>query len=543
MNDLLVQLDDLPDEILMYIFKKLYNDEVLYSLMDVNQRLNRILHDRIFTRHLRLLKYCRIDNSTIPLPDSILHRFCSKILPKIGHQIETLYLERTSIERALHATNYINLKKLGLCDIQYKDAMSLFTEKNPLTHIFKNQIRSLFTSFNKENISSPLGGLSPIIFTKILTIFTNLQCLKFNPSASYLDASVLHMADETAICSTLLELHITVANMEDCLYILDGRFDQLRILYVTFYGSFPGFFNIEHKEKLLPNLRIFSLYCKRQIDDFDESIVALLRRMLNLEELDLNIQVQCYEKFIDGDTLKKDIIIYMPQLYKLTFNICSIINHRDQTIFPLNEDIQKTFKYFSNNQIITCIDHFQEEGCSQCHIYSYPYKWKVYNYITNNFPGGLFTSVTQVSLYDERPFEHEFFLRIQKSFPYLKELTINNRKAQNNKQLIKLNNDYQILSIIEYPYLTRLNIIKTHDDYVEFFLFDTKISLPNNLHLCVDYQSLKRVTYDFTRYITRNHSSKLAALYLSTLDQIDEHIKNYFPHAYFRCFADFVLSN
>ncbi|CAF5002804.1 unnamed protein product [Rotaria sp. Silwood1] len=404
MNDLLVQLDDLPDEILMYIFKKLYNDEVLYSLMDVNQRLNRILHDRIFTRHLRLLKYCRIDNSTIPLPDSILHRFCSKILPKIGHQIETLYLERTSIERVLHATNYINLKKLGLCDIQYKDAMSLFT------------------------------------------------------------------------------------------------------------------------------------------DDFDESIVALLRRMLNLEELDLNIQVQCYEKFIDGDTLKKDIIIYMPQLYKLTFNICSIINHRDQTIFPLNEDIQKTFKYFSN-QIITCIDHFQEEGCSQCHIYSYPYKWKVYNYITNNFPGGLFTSVTQVSLYDERPFEHEFFLRIQKSFPYLKELTINNRKAQNNKQLIKLNNDYQILSIIEYPYLTRLNIIKTHDDYVEFFLFDTKISLPNNLHLCVDYQSLKRVTYDFTRYITRNHSSKLAALYLSTLDQIDEHIKNYFPHAYFRCFADFVLSN
>jgi hypothetical protein len=52
MNDLLVQLDDLPDEILMYIFKKLYNDEVLYSLMDVNQRLNRILHDRIFTRHI-----------------------------------------------------------------------------------------------------------------------------------------------------------------------------------------------------------------------------------------------------------------------------------------------------------------------------------------------------------------------------------------------------------------------------------------------------------------------------------------------------------
>ena len=59
--------------------------------------------------------------------------------------------------------------------------------------------------------------------------------------------------------------------------------------------------------------------------------------MLNLEELDLNIKVKRYEKFIDGDTLKKDIIIYMPQLYKFTFNIYSIINHRNQTIFSLNE--------------------------------------------------------------------------------------------------------------------------------------------------------------------------------------------------------------
>ncbi|CAF4291141.1 unnamed protein product, partial [Rotaria magnacalcarata] len=50
MKNLLVQLDDLPDEILMYIFKKLYNGEVLYSLMDVNQRLDRIVRDTIFLR-------------------------------------------------------------------------------------------------------------------------------------------------------------------------------------------------------------------------------------------------------------------------------------------------------------------------------------------------------------------------------------------------------------------------------------------------------------------------------------------------------------
>jgi hypothetical protein len=130
MNDLLVQLDDLPDEILMYIFKKLNNHEVLYSLMDANQRINRIAHDRIFTRHLCLLEYCRIDDSSFPLSGPILDRFCSKILPEIGHQIETLYLEETSIERVLHATNYPNLNTLGLCDIDDKLAMSLFSGKS-----------------------------------------------------------------------------------------------------------------------------------------------------------------------------------------------------------------------------------------------------------------------------------------------------------------------------------------------------------------------------------------------------------------------------
>jgi len=116
-------------EILIYIFKKLYNNEVLYSFIDVNQRLNRIVHDRIFTRDLCLLKYCPIDDSTFPLPDPILDQFCSKILPEIGHQIETLYLERTSIEPVLRATNYPNLNNLGLCDINFDLAVNMFGGK------------------------------------------------------------------------------------------------------------------------------------------------------------------------------------------------------------------------------------------------------------------------------------------------------------------------------------------------------------------------------------------------------------------------------
>jgi hypothetical protein len=264
--------------------------------------------------------------------------------------------------------------------------------------------------------------------------------------------------------------------------------------------------------------------------------------MLNLEELHLNIVVECYKKFIDGDTLKNDIIIYMPRLYKFTFNIWSIIDHCYQTNFPLNEHIQKTFEDFSNKQTIISIDHFQEEERSQCHIYSYPYIWYFYNNITNNFRGGLFTSVTEVSLYDEHPFEYEFFIRIAQSFPFMKKLIIDNRKAQNNKQLVESNDDNQMLSIIEYPNLIRLDLSNTHDDYVELFLFNTKISLSNNLHICIKYQSLQRVTNYFTRYTTPNNCGKLAALYFYPNNQIDEHFKNYFPHTRIRDTLDFLLT-
>ncbi len=147
-----------------------------------------------------------------------------------------------------------------------------------------------------------------------------------------------------------------------------------------------------------------------------------------------------------------------------------------------------------------------------------------------------------MSLYDERPFEYEFFLQIAQSFPFMKELTIENRKAQNDKQFMKSNNDNQTLSIIEYPNLTRLDLTKTHDDYVELFLFHMNMSLPNNLHLRVNYQSLERVTYYFTRYVTRNHCGKLAALYTHPVDQINEHIKNYFPHTSIRSSLDLQLS-
>jgi len=234
--------------------------------------------------------------------------------------------------------------------------------------------------------------------------------------------------------------------------------------------------------------------------------------MSNLEKLDLCIGVDDRKIFFDGNDLKMNIINHMPQLNKLTFSICSLSSFYNEINLPSNEDLQKTFSDFNDKQIIHWTDYFPEQKQGYCHIYSYPYKLEYYNEITNNFPGGIFKYVRRVSLYDERPFEHQFFLRIQNSFPFMEELTVHNHKRQINKQFRKSMTENEALSIIKYPYLKQLDLISACIDYYEQFLFDTKMDLPFGVRVLMDNQLLKKVTRNFTRHRTRNNCAKINIL-------------------------------
>lgn len=124
-------LTHLPDEILLIILKKLSNIDVLHSLFGVNQQLNRILKDSIFTSHLTLFQRAKIGNfleskyTIIQLSNSIINRYCSKILPLIREKIQWLDVERISMECILSTTNYPNLNGLGLYNLHKEFVMSL----------------------------------------------------------------------------------------------------------------------------------------------------------------------------------------------------------------------------------------------------------------------------------------------------------------------------------------------------------------------------------------------------------------------------------
>lgn len=111
--------------------------------------------------------------------------------------------------------------------------MYLCLDKTILTNLFKNQISSLTIRIRKNNEQILTKYENAIIFTDIFTMFTNLQYLNFKPSSSYSQRLSFDISLPSFISSTLLELHVNVQHFDDCLYLLDGRSNQLRVLHVN----------------------------------------------------------------------------------------------------------------------------------------------------------------------------------------------------------------------------------------------------------------------------------------------------------------------
>ncbi|CAF3809256.1 unnamed protein product [Rotaria magnacalcarata] len=181
---------DLPDEILLCILNKLNNINVLYSLVDVNGRFDRLALDSIYIRDLDFTA-----NDKSQKFHQFLDRLCTSILPRIHHQINKLTLGQLSIERLLHIVDYPQLYSLSLVFCQPK----------------------IILNFNRYEPNLFALILS---FAKCLTDFTLVQCLR-DASTN----SLFTLFSTNCVSSTLAKLKIDVNTFNDCLYILDGRFD------------------------------------------------------------------------------------------------------------------------------------------------------------------------------------------------------------------------------------------------------------------------------------------------------------------------------
>ncbi|CAF5002796.1 unnamed protein product [Rotaria sp. Silwood1] len=146
-----VELNDLPDEIFLIIFKKLDNFDILNSFHGVkNIRLNKIIHDSIFTSDLNFVKWSSNKFFNKLSSNVMLNRFCLQILPAISIKIKWLYLESSSAENILRAADYPSLYGLGLYNIKEKTARRLFNDQSFSNGIFKKQITKLIITTQRD---------------------------------------------------------------------------------------------------------------------------------------------------------------------------------------------------------------------------------------------------------------------------------------------------------------------------------------------------------------------------------------------------------
>jgi hypothetical protein len=112
-----INILDLPDEILRTILNKLNTIDVFYSLVDVNQRFDRLSLDSLYIHHLDFaIERSDVHNSSVDT--YILDKVCEKILPQINDKITKLTVDPFSTERILGAVKYPQLYSLSLVNYQ-----------------------------------------------------------------------------------------------------------------------------------------------------------------------------------------------------------------------------------------------------------------------------------------------------------------------------------------------------------------------------------------------------------------------------------------
>ncbi|CAF1131836.1 unnamed protein product [Rotaria sordida] len=122
-----INILDLPDEIVLAIIRKLNMINVLYSLVGVNQRFDRLVLDPLYVHHLDLTVTSLLNNN-FSVGKKVLDRICEEILPRISNNIKKIILDQHSMERILPAIVFSQLYSLTLSTLQPDALLPYLTE-------------------------------------------------------------------------------------------------------------------------------------------------------------------------------------------------------------------------------------------------------------------------------------------------------------------------------------------------------------------------------------------------------------------------------
>lgn len=117
----------LPDELLYTIFNKLNMVDVFYSLVDVNERFDRLALDSLYVHHLDFVMKPTVQRYSPSIRDQALKKICKRILPRICHVVHKLSVEPLFLEPVLRIGDYPRLHTLELVNFPIKTLLSQLT--------------------------------------------------------------------------------------------------------------------------------------------------------------------------------------------------------------------------------------------------------------------------------------------------------------------------------------------------------------------------------------------------------------------------------
>ncbi|CAM4923282.1 unnamed protein product, partial [Rotaria socialis] len=219
----------------------------------------------------------------------------------------------------------------------------------------------------------------------------------------------------------------------------------------------------------LPKLKYFSLISYNYTSYYDDLVCPLLHRMINLEELKLYLFVRRFDSiYIDGIQLYDQILIYTPRLNKFTFSIKTrVVNKNIRINLSSNENIQRSFIGKKYGQVDSYVHTRSTDTKGECHIDSFPYEFEYFHDLNISFPGGMFRKVRNLMMF-------------------------------------------------------------AHVNYVEQFLLKKYTHLPNFLNLYIRYESLAKITNNFTNDVVRLNFDKLKGLHILELFVGSQSFHKYF---------------
>ncbi|CAF4894037.1 unnamed protein product [Rotaria socialis] len=310
---------DLLDEILLIIFNKLNTIDALYSLVDVNERFNRLVFNALHIHNLDTINMVirSYYDRRFSIDDNILSKICEKILPRIYHQLNELIVEQNSVKHIFRTGNRI------------------------LHHLLTQQIQHLNIDVSYDPKSKGSKILSSIF---ALILFKCQRLINLNICQLFCDRKapirISKFPSTSCTSSTLIKVKVNVTTFDDCLYLLDGRLEHLSTLIID---AKKISFNFSDKnKKKLPELKCFSLTSMKDTFHYEDQIVPLLCRMINLKELTLFVSV-------------------LPSINTTVVN-------EDKNIkvhLPSNEDIQRSFIGKGYKQVSSYVHYRREHNLFQ----------------------------------------------------------------------------------------------------------------------------------------------------------------------------------